>query len=121
MLDYKIVNPFRARLHEKNKKWCPDENIRLAIFVEEHFVERFIQRFTPAHGMRFLKEIEEWIDKNYCLLLFDVNASEDIQKERVALESGTFAYVLFNKTLRFRTCFIPGEDDKVVFKVPHAS
>lgn len=119
MLDLKVVNPFRARFHEKNKVWCPDEKIRLKMFVEEHFVQRFIERFGTG-GIPFLKEVEDWIDQHYCQLLFDANVSEDAKHGRIYLESGVFAYVLYEKALRFRTCFIPGQDD-AVFKVPHAS
>jgi len=111
MLDTKILNPFRARLHEKNKKWCPDEKIRLSIFVEEHFVDRFMRRFTTSHGMRLIQELEEWIDNNYCLLLFDAFVNSEPHKYRINLKHGTICLVLFEKTLRVRTCFIEGEED----------
>ena len=108
--DMKTLNFFRAQFHEANKKWCPDEKIRLKMFVEEHFAYRLIDRFKPAiSAATLLKEVMQWIDKNYCTLLFD-NVVYGKRDYRIQLKTGVAVFVLFNGTLRIRTCFIPGNE-----------
>lgn len=104
-VDYKTINGFRAPLHELNKVWCPDEKIRLKMFIEEHFVERLLDRFEPRNAADLVKQIWKWIDQNYCTLLFDSRVRDNATKYRINFNNGTVCFVLFDNTLRIRTCF----------------
>lgn len=102
--DLKTLNFFRAQFYEANNKWCPDEKIRLKVFVEEHFVYRMLDRFKPAVAVTLLRDTMKWIDDNYCMLLFD-NAVYPKRDYRIELKSGVAVMVLHNNTLRVRTCY----------------
>jgi len=111
-VDPKTISGMRREFLLKNEQWCPDEKIRLNMFVEEHFVERLLQRFDPTNASYLIKSIWQWIDANYCYLLFDSRVQQEATKYRIILEQGTACFVLFNNTLRIRTCFPPNEPEE---------
>lgn len=110
---YKLqLSALRKIVLDGNVKWCPDEKIRLNMHLEKHFFDRMLERFTPERGAALFKEVLQWIDSNYCMVLFD-NALTGSHQYRIKLENGTAAFVLFDGTLRIRTCFIPpGADNE---------
>lgn len=90
--------------HDRNKEICPDDNIRLYMVLEQHFCERLFQRFGSVDGANLVKQLLRWIDKNYCDMLFDNALGE--RKEYIAtLGNGKVAMILFQGTLRIRTCY----------------
>lgn len=107
---YKVqLSALRKVVLDSNVKWCPDEKIRLKMHLEKHFFDRMLERFKPERASALFKEMLSWIDSNYCLLLFD-NALTGSKDYRIKFEHGTAAFVLFDGTLRIRTCFIPPGD-----------
>lgn len=105
--DLKTINAFRKIFHEGNKIWCPEEKLRLKMFVEEHFVERLFERFYGVEAAQVVTDICTWIRRNYAMLRKEDLAG--VRKEfRLALSNDNAAVVvLFSGTLRIRTCFKP--------------
>lgn len=110
-VDKKTLSSMRREFYLRNALWCPDEKIRINMFVEEHFIERLFERFEKVAAANLIKRIWAWIDESYCLLLYDAHSNESATKYRIPFEEGTVCFSLFANTLRIRTCFVEGEED----------
>lgn len=105
-----LINKIRQPFYDHNYKCCPDDKIRLNLFVEKHFVERLFQRFSNQNAASLIKDTFDWIDKNYCILLFE-NALGSLKKYRIKFKAGTVVFGLYENQLRVRTCFNEEDDE----------
>lgn len=104
-----LINSIRQLFYDHNYQCCPDDKIRLELIVEKHFVERLFQRFSNQEAASLIKEAFEWIDQQYCILLFETHMGS-MKRYRIQFDTGTVVFGLYDNKLRVRTCFKGGEE-----------
>ena len=84
---------------------CPEPKIRLNFSVLAHFCERLTERFSYPYYQMFLKDIYEWVDKDYCINLYLINRGDYKINQEIVLKNGVLVVTFFENKITLKTCY----------------